>query len=309
MPWRGSFVPIPGLLTGFVSVITEVYQFDLPNALSKVTWRVLDAPAGGTVVLRAHDSAAGDGDFITATIADGENFVTVTPPIPLPTGVGLWQEVESESGAAMSLSGEYEMASASGISVFFTDLATVKRDAKITDTVADRDLVLNHYIEGVTRAMQDWMGRDIVQGTVVAEKIDGDGFDTVNTRHWPIISITSLDEDGVALVEDTDFEITENDKADGLVVRISGTATQNWLAGRRNIKLTYDHGFIAVPPSLVQAATALVVAKFFETRQSGQAWRGLTTKGVDPNAATNYDKEIWIRETVPAMKPFELMRL
>lgn len=307
MPWRGSFVPIPGLLTGHVGNITKVYEFDLPNLLTKVTWTVVDAPSGGSVKLRAHALADGLGDFVEAEILDGENFVTFTPGTAMTTIDGLWQEVESESGSAMSLAGEYEMMSGSGISAFFTDLATVKRDAKITDTVTDRDLVLQHYIEGVTRAMQDWMGRDIVQGSVIDEKIDGDGDDEINTRHWPILSIASLDENGVALVADTDYEITQNDKADGLIVRIGGDFTTNWIRGRRNIKLSYDHGYVSVPASLVQAATALVVAKFFETRQSGQGWRGLSSKGVDPNASTNYDKEIWTRETIPAMRPFELV--
>ncbi|GAF91746.1 unnamed protein product, partial [marine sediment metagenome] len=49
---------------------------------------------------------------------------------------------------------------------------------------------------------------------------------------------------------------------------------------------------------------ALVVAKFNETAQSGHGWRGLTSKGVDPSSSTTYDKEIWKRETVPAMAPF-----
>ncbi|KKK50163.1 hypothetical protein LCGC14_3127790, partial [marine sediment metagenome] len=122
--------------------------------------------------------------------------------------------------------------------------------------------------------------------------------------HYPITNITSLSENDTALVEDTNFESLEQDLEVGRIVRISGTSSTGWAAGRRNVKTTYDHGFVSVPDSLVTAATALVVAKYFETVQSGKGWRGLLSKGVDPNAATTYDKAIWERETIPAMRPY-----
>jgi hypothetical protein len=87
-------------------------------------------------------------------------------------------------------------------------------------------------------------------------------------------------------------------------VRISGGDPQAWAAGRRNIALTYDHGYTAVPDSLVTAATALVVAKFNESNMSTKSWRGLLSKGVNPNDSVAYDKAIWERETIPAMRPF-----
>ena len=204
----------------------------------------------------------------------------------------------------MNLSGEYELTTASGVSVFFTTLALVKLDADIGGADADRDTVLNGFIAGVTRQMQDWMDRKIVQTTATNEKLDGWFRDEVFTKHYPIISITSLTENDNTLVEDTDFESLGADLLVGRLVRISGTSSTSWAVGRRNIKTTYVHGYAAVPDSLITAATALVVAKYFETVQSGKGWRGLLSKGVDPNAATTYDKAIWERETIPAMRPY-----
>jgi len=306
MGWRGSFVPIPGLLTGFVGSIVKVYAFDDANTLRKVTWRVNDAPSGGAVVIRVHDQADGQGDYREHTIADGENFVT--GDVSMATIDGLWQEVESEGGNAVSLSGEYEMSTSSGITQFFTTLAHVKVDLKETGVDADRDIILNQLIEGVTRQMQSWMGRDIVQGTMTDEKIDGPVGDSIFTQEFPILEITSLEESDTALVEDTDFESVGTDQKAGRIVRLAGTSAANWLRGRRNIKLTYDHGFAVVPEDLVTAATALVAAKWFETTQSTKAWRGLASKGVDPNAATVYDKEIWSREVIPAMQHYRRLR-
>jgi hypothetical protein len=69
------------------------------------------------------------------------------------------------------------------------------------------------------------------------------------------------------------------------------------------VKLTYVHGYAAVPDELVIAATAEVVQRFNDTKQ-GKGLRGLASKGVDPNSVVSYDKEFWLRETIPAMAPY-----
>jgi hypothetical protein len=151
--------------------------------------------------------------------------------------------------------------------------------------------------------MQNWMDRPIVQSTATDEKIDSTGSSVVQTRHYPIISISALTELDAALAEDTGYEIEEQDKERGQIERISGGSPVGWVRGRRVVKVTYVHGFASVPDDLVQAATALVVVKYFETKQ-GKGWRGLASKGVDPNTSVSFDKELWLRETIPAMAPY-----
>jgi hypothetical protein len=151
--------------------------------------------------------------------------------------------------------------------------------------------------------MQDWIGRDIVQGTATAEKVSSNYSDEIFTEHYPIIEITTLTENDTELVEDTGFESLAPDLPFGKIVRISGTATIRWATGRRNISITYDHGYANVPDSLVTAATALVVQKYNETIQ-GKGWRGLGSKGVDPNSSVPFDKNLWEREIVPVMEPY-----
>jgi hypothetical protein len=302
MPWIGSVVPIPGLLTGFQDTIIKVRDFDQANTLTNITLHVADAPSGGDLTFKLHDQADGLGTSATAVILDGTTYIS--QDVTLTTGAGLWQEIIGNSQGAMSLSGEYTMSSASGITDYFTTLALVKADANISGTDADRDAVITSMMQGVTRQMQDWMGRDIVQGTTTAEQIDGWYDDTIYTKHWPITNITSLSEDGTALVEDTDFESLEGDQEVGQIVRISGGDPIHWTHGRRNIVITYDHGYTAVPDSLVRACTAMVVVAFNETNRSVKSWRGLNTKGVDPASAITYDKDLWTREVIPAMIPF-----
>lgn len=302
--WRGATQPITGLISAPVAA-SQVNAFSVENILNEMTFRLAHPPGtGNSITVRLQNNEAGDDLTEELTLSDLETFKQSTG---LTMSVGnLWLEVSGVTGTptAMNLSGEYVMNSVTGVSDYFTTLAKVKLDAKIAGTDANRDTVLNQYIAGVTSRMQDWMDRDIVQGTVTGDKLDGSGEDTIFTERFPIIEITSLSEDGTALTKDTDFEIVGTDLAAGRIVRISGDSAIPWPSGRRNIEITYDYGYVAVPDALVDAATALVVAKFFETVQSGKGWRGLASKGVDPSATTTYDKEIWQRETIPAMRRY-----
>jgi hypothetical protein len=311
MPYRGTTIPLPGLMTGYIAGQPPgllVKEFTVENVLTSVLFRVTETPANGDLVIELNDLEDGTGQATQVTILQGETYAESTG---LSVSVeALWQIVRSEAGtdSAMNLSGEYEMNSVTGVEDYFTTLTKVKQDADISGTDADRDTVLNQIIAGVTRQMQDWMGRMIVQGTVTDEKIDGNGDDEIYLGRFPLIEVTALTEDDTALVEDTDFEAVGPDLEAGRIVRISGTNATAWSSGRRNIKLTYDYGYVTGPDSLVTACTSLVVAKFFETVQSGKGWGGVLSKGVDPNASVSYDKDIWTRETIPAMAPYRRMQ-
>lgn len=301
---RGATPPIPGLLTSFVDVAQTVAYFDSDNTLTRASFRVTDAPSSGSVTVELNTESDGTGDGIEVTITDGTTFATATGSVSIPAGSYLYQIVTAESGAAMSLSGEYEIESASGYSTSMTTLARVWRELNITSADASRDLLINDLIAGVSRQMQDWIGRPIVQSTITDERIDSDGGDTIQTHEYPIISVTTLTEGTEALVEDTDFELQARDLDRGQIVRISGTDPIGWQRGRRVVNVTYVTGYAAVPPSLVDAATALVTVRYNETKKSGSGWRGLASKGVDPASSTAYDKELWTRETIPAMQPY-----
>jgi len=301
MAWIGSCAPIAGSLSGFAGVITKIRDFDAANTVTNVVWRVGIAPDAGTVVMRLHDQDDGLGNYLEATIADGEYYISQDGT--LSTTDGLWQEVVSADNNAMNLSGDYIMQSLSGITDYFTTLARVKQDLNESGVDTDRDTVITSMIAGVTRRMQDWMSRDIVQGTTT-EKLSGHSRGALHVTHYPITTITSLSEASTDLTEGTDFESIGPDLTAGEIFRLSGGEQSKWAFGRRNVAITYDHGYTSVPESLENAATALVVVKWFETVQSAKGWRGMSSKGVDPAASTAYDKDVWLREVIPAMAPY-----
>jgi len=304
MPWRGATQNIAGLISAPVAA-SQTNAFSVENILSEMTIRLSDPPGtGNSITVRLQNNQAGDDLTEAVTLSNLETFKQSTG---LSMAVGtLWLEVSAVGGTptAMNLSGEYVMNSVTGVTDPFTTLAKVKLDADIAGTDADRDTVLNSLIAGVTNEMQKWMGRSIVQATATAEKQDGHNSDEIYLDHYPIIEVTSLTEGGTALVEDTDFEGIEQDLEDGKLVRISGDDPVQWANGRRNIVVTYDYGYVTIPETLVMAATSLAVARYKETVQSGSGWRGLLSKGVDPASTITFDKDIWARETIPAMAPF-----
>jgi hypothetical protein len=304
MSWRGATQPITGLISAPVAA-SQVNAFSVENILNEMTFRLSDPPGtGNSITVRLQNNEAGDDLTEELTLSDLETF---KQSLSLTMSVGtLWLEVSAVTGSptAMNLSGEYVMNSVTGVTDEFTTLEKVKYDAKITGADANRDTVLLQMIAGVTAQMQGWMGRSIVQGTATAEKVSPFYDDEIHVEHYPIIEIASLEENGTALVADTDYEANGDDIRSGRIVRISGGYPSRWLAGRRTVEITYDYGYVTVPEDLVTHATALVVAKFHETVQSGKSWRGLLSKGVDPNSSTTFDKDIWTRETIPAMQPF-----
>lgn len=292
-------------MTGFLNTGMQVAYFATPNTLTRLSLFATDAPSGGTVTAELNTASDGSGDSISVTIADGDNFATATGAVTIAAGGSLYLIITEDSGSALNLSGEYEVYQTSGVTTLLTTLANVKLDAKISGTDADRDTVLNTLIAGVSKRMQDWMDRPIVQTTATSEKIDSDGFWAILTKHWPIISITSVAlADGTTLVENTDFECLEQDKAKGQIVRLSGGYKTGWERGERVVTVTYVHGYAAVPDDLVTAATTAVVQFFHETQQSGKGWRGLLTKDINPAGSPTLDKTVWEQQVIPAMIPY-----
>lgn len=307
MSERASTPPIPGLLSGFVGPVVPltVAYFASANTLERVSFRVTDPPSGGTVTVELNTESDGSGtNKIEVTIADGDDFATATGSVAIAAGGYLYQRITAQSGSAMGLSGEYEVTQSSGVTTMLTTLARVKADLDITSVDATRDALLTQLITGVSKRMQDWMDRPIVEGTATDERIDSAGSCTIQTRHYPIIAVSSLTESEDALVEDTDFEMKEYELEAGQIVRIASGSPISWPRGSRIVTATYSHGYAAVPDSLVNAATSLAVLAWNETVKSGKSWRGLLSKGVDPASSVSFDKDTWTRETVPVMAPY-----
>lgn len=98
--------------------------------------------------------------------------------------------------------------------------------------------------------------RPLESATYTGELYDGSGTDTLQLRNFPIISLASLKEGGVALTFGTDPSAGDYDALwyaeEGHLVRPFGC----WMPLRRFYFVTYDAGYTAgtMPPIVEQAA-------------------------------------------------------
>lgn len=93
------------------------------------------------------------------------------------------------------------------------------------------------------------VGVAFIARTVTAERHDG-GTDEITLNRGYVRSITSATENGVA-VSDT---LTAD--AGGVLLRFSGAnggTPISWASGRRNVSVTYVHGYSAAPPADIKA--------------------------------------------------------
>lgn len=88
-------------------------------------------------------------------------------------------------------------------------------------------------------AVEGVLGRKIEQ-TEVVDTFRGN-FRALILSAWPVISIDSVEEDGVALTVDDDFRFDEN----GVIVRYRNGDPRIWERTDGDVVVTYDAGFIS----------------------------------------------------------------
>ena len=121
------------------------------------------------------------------------------------------------------------------------DMEQVKVALGVTDDSSD--LVIERVIDGVTRAIEDHLGRPVVARTVTAEKHDGDGTDTLLLAP-PLISITTLINDTITVVAADYVFYAKTGK-----VKLKSTV---FTEGPQKVSVTYRHGWetTAVPHAI-----------------------------------------------------------
>jgi hypothetical protein len=128
------------------------------------------------------------------------------------------------------------------------------------DTHNDR---LEAEILAVSQAIEDYCNRTFMERTLSSEKIDGDG--TIELRlRYPIIEISSISNDGVSVVETTNYEQYART---GLVILTDGTI---WANGHKKITITYRYGYAYddLPRSIRSAANLWVMKRFSDIREN-----------------------------------------
>lgn len=141
-------------------------------------------------------------------------------------------------------------------SVDLTILANVKAELGITST--DEDANLETWIDQasgmITAACNRVFGKETVRETFRAYNVE-----RIRLQRNPVTAITSVVEDGVTLVENTDFVV---DYDSGIITRLSGDYETRW--SFRTLVITYAAGYdlLGTLPIAIERATITMVKQF-----------------------------------------------
>jgi len=250
---RVPICTIPGLVSPLVDVDVMIAPANVAMLITRVFLQRTDNGAGDVVTASVRNATAGGGEGISVTLASTEDEQTATGSITVEATEPVYLRVSAADANSQNLRGWFEVDGAAGVTSALTTLARVKQFLDITAS-GDDDLI-NNLIASVSAEVQGWLDRAIIQATATDERLDSIGDSKLHTHYFPIISVSSLTENGSALVEDTGFETKEWDKLAGCLVRTSGGYPAAWAVGSRVVTLTYSHGYATVPAGITQAAT------------------------------------------------------
>ena len=208
-----------GLVTPFLNVDKAFATVEGSFTMTRLDLRLTDAPSGGTVTVMVNTETGGGGsDLLSGTILDGTDFISVTGSIVLSGTTTFYLRVTAESGSAMGISASVEVSLADGttVDVLLSTLEAVKESGKITDVT--NDAILTRHLRGVSRAMQNWMGRTFTPTVLTEERHFPTGLNSgIVVNRGPIISVEEIRIAGTVLAT-TDYR-TEGNR---MIRRVSG---------------------------------------------------------------------------------------
>jgi len=144
-----------------------------------------------------------------------------------------------------------------------TDLTTVKTELSITGSTYDAQL--GRYITVASLAAEQYCNRMFVVETVqdrfdiTFPRLRFGGEEKLQTSRWPVITMTSLTENGTALVKDTDYKI---DTSNGLLIRLDSNGDPTtW--GQSPVVAIYSAGYATIPADLEDAVIRMIRARWF----------------------------------------------
>lgn len=261
----GDWHPIPttpGLAVALVGVDMHVGQASVPVKVTEVFLRRTDE--SGALVAQLRNAG---GDSITVTFGAAAQSATGTGSVSFAAGEPVLLRVTSADATSQNLGGSFALAQSSAATTFLTTLALVKSFLGVT--ASTHDALINELLPGVSKAIQNAIGRDILQQTITAEVHESPGrWKVIAAREFPILTLLAVRENDVALTVATEYRLWQ----DWGVQRLSGSATGAEIAtawAHGFVEFDYDAGFASVPSDLEMIATAETAHAFKQTSAGG----------------------------------------
>ena len=166
------------------------------------------------------------------------------------------------------------------VSCQYTTLAMLKAQLNITDTTSD--IYLSSLIDRASHIVSDLTGR-VWQQEEVIEKFYARYWERIPTlvlKRRPISIVTSVVENNITLVEDTDFVV---DYTKGMLYRINGFNWPAFVMTGPNIVVHYTGGFALLDdlPYGIEQATLILAKAYWFNGSLNPTVRSETTYGID----------------------------
>jgi hypothetical protein len=186
--------------------------------------------------------------------------------------------------------------------VLLSTLEAVKESGKITDVT--NDAILTRHLRGVSRAMQNWMGRTFTPTVLTEERHFPTGLNSgIVVNRGPIISVEEIRIAGTVLAT-TDYR-TEGNR---MIRRVSGESRIAW-ARNSEVELDYTAGYALIPADIFDAAAQETLRQWFGSKGSGGP--GLHVVNVTPSVgdAKEFSTDEFLPYTIAVMKPYRRFML
>lgn len=176
----------------------------------------------------------------------------------------------------------------------YADIQVVLKRCAVSasDLGLDSDDALRSFIgdlnDRASAAIEDFCRRDFTLHSNAVEKYDGTDDEALDLRGWPVVSITSVTEDGVALVADTDYRqrpTVAGGESVGILEKPDG---KTWGKAWHRYVVTYTWGYAATPLDVKRIAEDVVVRALQAAKADREA-AGASSVTMD-GFSTTYDR-------------------
>jgi hypothetical protein len=157
-----------------------------------------------------------------------------------------------------------------------TTLANVKAYLSPPLTTTNDDALLARLITASSQFIQNWLNRTIAV-SIYTETRNGTGGMRLFLRNRPVIEISSLTIDGVAVAPSAPAPTGAGYLFDDSSIYLVG---RSFTKGLQNVVVQYSAGFAATPPEIEQACIALVALRYRERDRIGQSSKNLAGETV-----------------------------
>lgn len=265
-----------------------------------VSGKILDvygAPLSGVSVATSVGSATTNSAGAYSISGHAAGSYTLTPT---KTGYSFSPATRSLTITTANLTEQNFIASTSASGDLVT-LENVKEFIGLASTDTSKDTFLRHLITRASRFIKTYAGREFVSATFSEEVHSGNDRQKLYLDHYPIISVTEVKEDDVALDAD-EYEVLANEGAlfreagwyGGTLAMASVLSTEpDPYAETRNLKVTYTAGWADVPDDIEQACLQMVALWY-----TGAGTYGIEHETTPGGYSVTYSKATGVPEDI-----------